>query len=128
MDTCSWGFYSSKQTCCAYLFSECFQNRTKNVAWFWGKYTPFVMVEMFILLVGKSSSVFVLFISDSVFPNYPVICRVLYKIGIVYNFPSSSRTFATCGDPTADSKKTIENKVVSTVLKCHYGEFFLKLS
>lgn len=86
------------------------------------------MVEMFILLVGKSSSVFVLFISDSLFPNYPIICRILYKIGIVYNFPSSSRTFATCDDPIADGKKTIENKIVSTVLKCHYGEFFLKLS
>lgn len=84
------------------------------------------MVEMFILSVGKSSSVFVLFISDSLFPNYPIICRILYKIGIVYNFPSSSRTFATCGDPIADSKKTIENKIVSTVLKCQYGD--LKLS
>ena len=63
------------------------------------------MVEMFILLVGKSSSFFVLFISDSVFPDYPVICQILYKIGIVYNFPLSFRTFATCGDPIADSKK-----------------------
>lgn len=86
------------------------------------------MVEMFILLVGKSSSVSVLFISDSLFPNCPVICRIRYKIGIVYNFPLSSRTFATCGDPIADSKKKIENKIVTTVLKCHYGEFFLKLS
>ena len=57
---------------------------------------------MFILLVGKSSSVCALFISDSLFPNYPVICRVLYKIGIVYNFPSSPRIFTSCGDPIAD--------------------------
>lgn len=60
------------------------------------------MVEMFILLDGKSSSVSVLFISDSLFPNYLVICRVLHKIGIVYKFPSSPRIFATCGDPIAD--------------------------
>ena len=60
------------------------------------------MVEMVILLVGKSSSVSVFFISDSLFPNYPVICRVMHKIGIVYNFPSSPRIFSTCGDPIAD--------------------------
>ena len=68
------------------------------------------MVEMFILLVGKSSSISVLFISDSLFSNCPVICRILYKIGIAYNFPLSSRTFATCGDPIADGQKKNRKK------------------
>lgn len=88
------------------------------------------MVEMFILLVGKSSSVFVLFISDSLFPNYPIICRILYKIGIVYNFISRRRQelLQRVAILLLTAKKTIENKIVSTVLKCHYGEFFLKLS
>ena len=65
------------------------------------------MVEMFILLVGKSSSISVLLISDSLFSNCPVICRILYKIGIAYNF---SRTFATCGDPIADGQKKNRKK------------------
>ena len=85
------------------------------------------MVEMFILLLGKSSSVFVLFISDSLFPNYPIICRILYKIGIVYNFPSSSRTFATCGDPIADSKKNNRKQNSIDCFEMSLWRIFLKV-
>ena len=84
---------------------------------------------MFILLVGKSSSVSVLFISDSLFRNCPVICRILYKIGIVYNFPSSSRTFETCGDPIANSKKKKNGK--QNTIDCFEMSFmriFLKVN
>ena len=86
------------------------------------------MVEMFILLVGKSSSVFVLFISDSLFPNYPIICRVLYRLGL---FIISRRRLELLQRVailllTAKKKKRKQNSF--DCLKCHYGEFFLKLS
>ena len=81
---------------------------------------------MFILLVGKSSSVCALFISDSLFPNYPVICRVLYKIGIVYNFPSSPRIFTRCGDPIADLKVTKQYRLFWDVIKRIFLEVSLR--